>query len=501
MLVKFVRFLYNKQSYHHEGGAEKGIYAESWDMSPKTDWRCLIPMRKKMFLALLLVAAITLSGCSLVVKDADVDAKRTIIDVNGETVDKQTVTALVDQQASTQAYYYYYYYGYSIDTTDESFLSSIRQSVIDEKVEDMVIEQKIKEYGFDQFTDEELAEMETSAESEAAEMLETIKQLYLSDSELEGDALEAEAQTYAQQYGVDKDSLLASAKSEKETERLKAEATKDVTVTDEEVQADFDSKVESAKTEYESDLDAYGEAVNDGETVYYAPAGYRYVKQILVKFSDEDSTAIEAAKDEQTAAQTALTEAQTALSDNETALAAEDITDEEKTTLTEAQPALQTAVDEAQKTLDAANEKVTTAIATAHANLQPKVDEIMQKIADGEDFETLIETYNEDPGMTDNANGYAICAGYSTFDSAFVDAAMALENVGDVTEPVKSDAYGYYIIRYQADIAEGAVDISTVEESIRADLLSTKQDETYEEAIQNWIAAADVKTYIDRLTD
>ena len=115
-------------------------------------------MRKKMFLALLLVAAITLSGCSLVVKDADVDAKRTIIDVNGETVDKQTVTALVDQQASTQAYYYYYYYGYSIDTTDESFLSSIRQSVIDEKVEDMVIEQKIKEYGFDQFTDEELAE-------------------------------------------------------------------------------------------------------------------------------------------------------------------------------------------------------------------------------------------------------------------------------------------------------------------------------------------------------
>ncbi len=454
-----------------------------------------------MFLALLLAAAITLSGCSLVVKDADVDAKRTIIDVNGETVDKQTVTALVNQQASTQAYYYYYYYGYSIDTTDETYLSSIRQSVIDSKVEDMVIEQKIKELGFDRFTDEELAEMETSAEEEAAEMLETIKTLYLSGSELEGDALEAEAQTYAKQYGVDKDSLLTSAKSEKETERLKAEAAKDVVVTDEEVQADFDSKVESAKTEYESDLEAYGEAVNGGDTVYYAPAGYRYVKQILVKFTDEDSQAIEDAKNEMSAAQTALTEAQTALSDNTAALEAEDITDEEKTELTEAQPALQAAVDEAQKTLDAASEKVTAVTAAAHANLQPKVDEVMQKIADGEDFETLMETYNEDPGMDTHADGYAICAGYSSFDSAFVDAAMALENVGDVTEPIKSDAYGYYIIRYQSEIAEGSVDIGTVEDGIRSDLLSTKQDEAYEAAIQTWIAAADVKTYIDRLTD
>mgnify|MGYP004607435357 FL=1 len=47
-------------------------------------------MKKKTLFALLLAAVMLLSGCSLVLKDSAVDAKQTIIDVNGEQVDKQT---------------------------------------------------------------------------------------------------------------------------------------------------------------------------------------------------------------------------------------------------------------------------------------------------------------------------------------------------------------------------------------------------------------------------
>ena len=115
-----------------------------------------------------------------------------------------------------------------------------------------------------------------------------------------------------------------------------------------------------------------------------------------------------------------------------------------------------------------------------------------------------METYNQDPGMQKEpgkTNGYAVCAGYTPFETAFVEAAMALEKIGDISAPVKSDSYGFYIIRYQGDIAEGAVDIATVRDGIQSALLSTKQDEAYDAAVKAWRDASSVKIYKDRLSD
>lgn len=461
-------------------------------------------MRKKSFLALLLVAALVLSGCSLVVKDEAVDAKRVIIDVNGETIDKQTVNAQVDNYLSQMASYYSSYYGYTIDTTSDTYRSAAIDTVVESDVDNLVKQQRIKELGFDQFTQEELTQMNTDAEKEYSDALDTIKMIYLSSSTNEGDALTAEAEEYAKNIGYTKESILESAKSTKAEEKLKADTVKDVTVSEDEVKTDYDSKIEAAKTSYESDITAYGQSVNKGTTVYYAPAGYRYVKQILVKFKSDDSTNISTIKSSLTEAQTSLTSAQTALTDNQTSLAAEGVTDEEKTALTEAQPALQTAVDDAQKKVDELTAQLSAATETAYANIQATVDEVYQKAKAGEDFDALIETYNEDPGMKNEpgkTNGYAVCAGYTPFETAFVEAAMALKNIGDISEPVKSSSYGFYIIRYQSDIQEGAVDLSVVHDELQSSLLSTKQDETYDTAIHSWVDAAKVKTYKDRLSD
>ncbi len=56
--------------------------------------------------------------------------------------------------------------------------------------------------------------------------------------------------------------FVAAAADEKAVEKLEANMIKDVAVTDEEIQADYDAKVESAKTSYEADPNAYGTAVN-----------------------------------------------------------------------------------------------------------------------------------------------------------------------------------------------------------------------------------------------
>ena len=87
------------------------------------------------------------------------------------------------------------------------------------------------------------------------------------------------------------------------------------------------------------------------------------------------------------------------------------------------------------------------------------------------------------------------------FDAAFVDAAMALNAVGDVSEKVPSNLYGYYIIKYVSDEAEGAVALETVHDSIQSSLLSTKQNETYDATVKKWVDDADFKEDLDALKD
>ena len=85
-----------------------------------------------------------------------------------------------------------------------------------------------------------------------------------------------------------------------------------------------------------------------------------------------------------------------------------------------------------------------------------------------------------------------------TYEAAFQEAAMALAQVGDISDLVQT-AYGYHIIQYVGDSVEGAVDIETVRESISSSLLTEKQNATYDAAVAEWTAAEKVKVYRDRI--
>ena len=465
-------------------------------------------MQKRMFLALLLVACIALSGCALVVKDPVRDAQQVIIDVNGETVDKQTVSQLITDYTNNSLNYYYQLYslyGLSFDASSID-TSGYPQQVIDNEVESLVLKQKFASLPELAMTEAEEDEIKAHAQEEYDEILDQIKSRYLSDSEKEGDELTEEAKAYALTLDerLTLDYYVDHAREEKIQEKLRAYAIRDVAVTEEEIKTEYNTRVAEAKESYGSDITAFGTAVNGGETVYYRPAGYRYVKQILVGFPDDLKSALTTANSALTTAQTALNNAQTALGDNAEALAAEGITDEEKAELESKTEELTAALTEAQADLEAKTAAAEQAKADAFAAIQPTVDEVMAKIAAGEDFDALMEQYNTDPGMQrepGKTNGYAICAGYTPFETAFVDAAMALEKIGDVTEPVASDSYGYYIIRYQSDIEEGEVALDDVRAVIEPEVLSDKQDTTYDDTVKQWTSEANVKTYIERLSN
>ena len=101
-------------------------------------------MRKKLFLLLLLVACIALSGCALVVKDPVRDAQQVIVDVNGETVDKQTVKESITDYTNYMYSNYaqmYAMYGMSFDPKNID-TTGYPQQVIDNTVQELVLKQK-----------------------------------------------------------------------------------------------------------------------------------------------------------------------------------------------------------------------------------------------------------------------------------------------------------------------------------------------------------------------
>lgn len=218
-------------------------------------------MRKRVVLALLLVAAMVVtSSCSLIVKDAEVDKQTPIIEVAGKTFTKGEVNTLVQNTLDYQAYLYSMY-GMNFDPTSESAISSAQESVITGLIEQAVTDAKMDELGIE-LTDEELATIQSEAETTYQGYKDTVMNAAYADTELTGDELEAALTETMAQYGYPTlDEIVENSKETKRSEKLKVEIVKDVTVTDEEVQTEYDSRVENAKTTYESNPGAYGTSV------------------------------------------------------------------------------------------------------------------------------------------------------------------------------------------------------------------------------------------------
>ena len=210
----------------------------------------------------------------------------------------------------------------------------------------------------------------------------------------------------------------------------------------------YKAGVESAKASYEADKNAYETTRNSGGVVYYTPEGFRYVKHILVK--SDNAAEIKSL----------------------TAELAQMAQDDPKHAETEAK------------------------IAELKADVQPKLDEIAAKIAAGEDFQTLIDTYGEDGGMKAGAanaeTGYLMCETTATYVPEFTQGGMALEKVGDISEPILTN-YGYHIIRYESDLPAGEAPFEEIREAVKAELLTAAQNQAFAQGVQGWAQDADIQ--------
>ena len=457
-------------------------------------------MRKKALLAMLLALTLLLSGCALIVKDEAVDNATEIIRMGDQVITKDKVKAEVQNQLDSMAYYYSLY-GSSFDATSAENIAAAQEEAVNDLKKDLVLTAKAAELGLDQLTAEEEETAKTSAQESYDSALDYVKTNMLQDSGLEGEELDKAAADKLTELGVSLDAYIESAKKTAIDDKLREYVIKDVAVTDEEIKAEYDSRVEKDKETYGENAGSWATAANNSTTLYYTPAGVRRVKQILTKFKDEDQTAIDDAKKAQTDANTAVTAANAKVSAAQETLDTEGITEEIKT---QAEADLKAANEELEKAntdLDAANKTVEDATNKAFENIAADADEILKQLKDGADWQTLMDEKNQDPGMKSNEKGYAVATGMTGFDSAFVDAAMALAKPGDVSDKIKGSSYGYYIIRYDSDEAEGAVSLDDVKETISSALLSTKQNEAYNAAKEQWVEEAGIKVDMNALKD
>ena len=454
-----------------------------------------IPMKKKALLAMLLVMTLLLSSCALIVKDVAVDKSTVILKLGDKEYNKGEVQNYIDNVLYQMYQNTYNSTGTALDVTNPTVIASARDTAIKQLKQDMTLRAKAAELGLDQLTDEEKAQAKENAESD----LETAKlyvKYYMLDEEsqkLEGEELDKAIDEGLAQLGVSLEAYEKAAADEIMDSKLKAYAVKDVTVSEDEIKSEYNAKVAADEEKYKENANSWVSADNNGTaTLYYAPAGVRRVKQILLKYKADDQTAIDDAKSK-------VSDINTKISDAQKILDNADATEEEKA-------AAQADLDAANAEREDANKALEEARNTAFANLDEDADAILASLAENPgDLDPLAEEKNEDPGMkagsTNAEKGYSVCEGMTSFDSAFVNAAMALKSVGDVSGKVKGEAYGYYIIKYVSDVPEGPADYESVKETVKSGVLSTKQDTVYDETIEQWIKDAGIKEDLGALNN
>lgn len=451
---------------------------------------------KKTVLPVLFAAVLLLSGCSLIVKDPLVDARQVIVDVNGNTMDKQSFSVIYNNALNNEYYMQQLYQQYGLVSSINVDREQVLEDALENTVRHMVLLQKAEEFGLDELTETERKSVEEKTDSIYKDNLEQIQTQFFEETILEGKELEDAVEGKVSSLGITRLAIEFQVREEKLLEKLELHATEEITVSDEEVKLEFDTRVEDARARYESDRNAYGSDVNAGKTVYYAPTGYRLVKQVLVKFLPEDREAMDELNEQLNTVTGEMDSVSSKIIENDVALSGEDLPEEERKALEHTAQDLTSQLNQTRTRMEEISGQLAETEEEAYERIYPGVRDVLDRVAQGEAFDVLVAEYSEDTGMPDR--GYAVTEGFTDFDEAFVAPAMALQSPGDISEPSRG-IYGFYIVYFSEEVPEGPVSLVEVNEEIRAELLVAKKEEAYRTMGDAWVGEASVKTYSDRM--
>ncbi|NLD59165.1 MAG: hypothetical protein GX647_05890 [Clostridiales bacterium] len=433
-------------------------------------------MNLKRFLCALLCALIAVSGMAMAEdpKDqriAELEQQVAELTAQVEEYHRKELVAEFDggevMAADAQAQYAAYeqmYQQYGISLKDYGMEDTVKQQVATDMVEEKIVLFMADKLGI-ALSDEARAQFET----EASEAYESTVKMYYEQYFKESYPVEAEGLAASAEYlngmGYGYDELLDSHIKSYLRDEVYNHVTSGVAVTEEDVKASYDELVKGDEENYKDNPSAYENARSNGTLIAWNPEGYRAVKHILFKF-DED----------QSARYADLIGKKDALNTEKTAEPEEGVEKREDAVIDGEIAAIDQQLD------------------ALYQELMPEVEAAEARFNDGEDINALIAELNEDTGMTED--GYAVAANSALWDPAFTAGAMAIPEIGGISEPVRG-IYGVHLIYYMADIPAGAVPLEQIHDKVETTALEDKLADTYSAQLDAWKQELNLKMYLE----
>lgn len=344
--------------------------------------------------------------------------------------------------------------GYNAEDISDSLL----QEVLSYMVSDKIIEEKAEALGLNTLTSEDEAAIAAEAYELYSEQL-AYYSAFVSEDGMTPEAInEAAAEYLKTEEGISLESITQELKETWWAQKFYDYTVQNVTVSDEDVKAEYDALLAEQKENFTAYPEEFEYAHISGDILLYRLEGYRAVKHILIPFTNTEDEA-----------------------------AATDLMDQ----ISQLDPSQDAeTIMQYQAELDA-----------LYAPLETTAEEILNKISNGESFDTLIHTYGSDEGMETepvHSEGYYVSSNTFLWSDEFIEGSMMLEKVGDISSPVRS-SYGVHIIKYESDVAAGEVPLEEVKTQLQEETLSLAQSDYYEEQRALWLQSANVKYYPERL--
>lgn len=400
-----------------------------------------------------LLALLLTASCAFAETTDTTDTSGWLAIVNGKPVD------ITDARAE----YEYYSMIYTLYGYGEADLAQLRHEIADSYIQMELIYQQFDALGLGKDVDMELLKSEAKAAFESN--VESYK-VYVQKEGKTEEQIEQETRALMESDGYGIDYFERTAYNQVRIQAVTDYYAQSMNVSEEDVRAYYDEMVQSDKEYYEANPAAYEDAISYGEPVMYVPEGFRAVKHILIKLSDEDVDRMYKLEQDLEAVKLSYSKSNANIAD-----------------LKERQAAIEAEMDEIFATIDG------------------RAQEVMDKLTAGGDFIELMNEYGEDPGMTYEphmTDGYILFADSRSWVTPFRDGAMALEKPGDISHPIRT-YYGLHIIRYEYDVVSGATPYEDVKDALRDELAAELLNEHYANLLNQWYTDADIELYLDNL--
>lgn len=194
--------------------------------------------------------------------------------VNGEEL-------LYNDYIAIESAYLYQMEAAGADLSDSAMYTYFQDLALTYAIEQMLVKQDMRAqgcYDFDKETEAWFAEQGKAAYDAAlADVMESMRDVISTDKELREYAL-----AYAKSLNVTEQTYVDFYRTQYASANYYEWLIRDNPITDEDVKAAYDERIAESKALYEDDIAAFETAMTSGAEVWYKPAGYRSILQILL---------------------------------------------------------------------------------------------------------------------------------------------------------------------------------------------------------------------------